>query len=219
MIRKLRNFYGRIISLKTLVLAGVFTVADLLAGFLSLLYTEGILLSRFFRLSRDRGVAEIIGYLKFVLIIAMLVSWRRVKPARLLSAWIILFSIMLADDSLGIHEAVGASISPFLYEVGEIGVRVQDLAEIVGFAALEGSALLYVGYCYLMAPADQRAVARIMALGLAPLVFCGFVLDLMPFWNAEQIGEMAAMTVLLAVVHCLYRKHVIPGAEPTGYTQ
>jgi len=207
MIRPMRKLVQNLINQKTLVLIGVFTVADLLAGFFFLLYTEGILHSRFFRLARDMGFGEIIQYLKFAVIIMMLAAWRRVKPSRLLTAWIILFSVMLADDAIGIHESVGGWLEPSLSEIGWIGARAKDLAEVMVFAALEGSALLYVGYCYLKAPVGERAVARLMAMGLAPLVFCGLILDLTPFWNAEQIGEMASMSILLAVVHLLCRKH------------
>lgn len=209
MKRQFDRLAAKLLNLKTPVLVGGFTVADLMAGFFFLLYSEGILESRFFRLARDMGFAEIIQYLKFAVIIVMLAAWRRVHPSKLLTAWIILFSVMLADDAIGIHETVGGWLEGWLPEIEGIGIRVNDLAEELVFAVLEGSALLYVAYCYLRAPAGERAVSRLMATGLAPLVLCGILLDLSEFWNAEQIGEMVSMSILMAAVHLLYRKHAV----------
>jgi len=197
----------RFSTLHPLVLVGLCTLADACAGLLHWLNEEGVLSSRFFRLARDRGFGEIIQYAKFGLILWMLVTWHRARPARLLKAWIIFFTILLLDDSLGIHEWVGGWIVTDPSLRGLFGVRAKDLAEVVPLIVLEGSALGYVFLQYLKADPVLRRVSRWIALALVPYIASSLLLDLAPWPLAEQVGEMASMTVLLLVVHGLFRMH------------
>lgn len=203
----LRTIADRLIALPPLLLAAGFTVADLAAGWLHGLYAHGHLPHRFFNLSRDRGLAETIQYAKFGVIILLLSRWRRAQPSRLVTAWIVLFAVMLLDDAIGIHEAVGDWILSVIPIAATELVRAKDLAEAMVFAALEGSVCLYVALRYFQAPAGQRGFSWAFALALIPLVTSGLVLDELPFYMAEQIGEMASMTLLLVTVHWQYRLH------------
>jgi hypothetical protein len=197
----------RFSALHPLVLAGLCTLADLCAGFVHWLNEEGVLSSRFFRLSRDRGFGEIIQYAKCGLILWLLVAWHKAAPARILRAWIILFAILLLDDSIGIHEWGGGLLVSNTGERGPFGVRMKDLAEVVPLVLLEGSALAYVGFEHLRAEPPLRRVSLVIGIALVPYVASSLFLDLARWPLAEQVGEMASMTVLLLVVHALFRAH------------
>ena len=84
-------------------------------------------------------------------------------------------SLMLADDSIGIHEELGGLLMRWIPIPSPDGLRAKDLAEAVAFAAVEGTALLVVGLVTLVAvptafgqaahPAGGEANLRIPDLG------------------------------------------------------
>jgi hypothetical protein len=197
----------KLAALHPLVLIGLFTVVDACAVGMHFINEKSEHHSRFFRLARDRGFAEIIQYVKLGVIISLLVTWHKARPARVLKAWIILFTILLLDDSLGIHEWLGGLIVADTGERGPFGVRMKDLAEIVPLIALEGSALLYVGLQFLRADPLMRRVSLGIGLALGPYIASSLLLDLVPMPLAEQLGEMFCMSILLVVVHTLFRAH------------
>lgn len=155
---------NQLLSLRTVVLLSVFTLADIVAGLLNGLYLKGVLSSRFFRLARDRGFAELIQYGKFGLIILMLIAWNRVRASRLITAWVILFAVMLADDASGLHEAIGGGLMRIVEFPSFEGVRMKDIAEAMAFALMEGTACVYVVVRYSQAP--PRHACLLTRLGL-----------------------------------------------------
>ncbi len=205
MISALKNLGRRIPDWDPAKLLAFFILADLLAFALHGLHLRGGLDSRFFHIARDRGFGEIVQYLKFGVVLAVLARWRRRWPARLVTAWFILFAVMLVDDALGIHEEVGGWL---LSDPGAHwhGVRLKDLAEAVSFAALEGSAFLWIAVCHLREAPARRGFSWAFAAALAPVIFCGLVLDIVRAPLIESAGEMAAMTVLLATVLVQHRR-------------
>lgn len=210
----------RMIDRSTVSLVGGFTLVDLLAIFLHWLNEHGILDSRFFRLARDRGFSEIIQYAKFGVILLLLVVWKKARPSKLISAWVLLFTVMLLDDAIGIHEAVSGWILSVVDIPTPAGIRAKDVAEGLVFAALEGGTCLYVAYRYLQAPAELRSYSRWLVVAMAPLVLCGLILDIVPVGDAEQLGEMASMSALLAFVHWRHRRRIAAagGDAPSGPT-
>ncbi len=208
------NAINKLHEKNTIVLLAIFILLDLFAILLYWLYTQDILESRFFRLARDRGFSEIIQYFKFGLIIQMLVRWNRIRQSKLIVAWVILFVIMLIDDSLGVHEAVSELLMSFINFPAIEGYRTKDIVEAGAFAVFEGTACLYVVYCFFKAPKDLRIHAILLALAMVPLFFCGLVLDIADFPMMEQIGEIASMSLLLGFVHWHYRTHALPYFSP-----
>jgi len=204
------KIHDKFLNCRTYVLICLFSLADLLAIFLDALHCKGVLESRFFRLARDRGFAELIQYGKFGLIILMLIRWSRVRQSRLLAAWCLLFCVLLADDSLGLHEAIGGLFMQVLPFPSIEGIRVKDMAEGLAFLLLEGMACLYVMYHYFRAPRDLQAYSRMLVLVMIPLFCFGLVLDILPFHSLEQPGEMVAMSILLAFVHVSYHRRMRP---------
>lgn len=190
-----------------MVLIGLFTLADGCALALHRLHVQGVLPSRFFRLARDRGFAEIIQYAKLAVILWMLVAWRRARPARLLSAWIVLFAILLLDDALGIHEWLGGLLVSDTTLRGPFGVRAKDLAEVVPLIVLEGSALGYVFIEWCRADPLLRRASLWIAFGLIPFIASSLLLDLAPWPLVEQVGEMTSLSLLLLVAHTQFKAH------------
>jgi hypothetical protein len=211
----LRHAVHRIATLPPAQLIAVATLADLLAGALYWLYTQDVLESRFFRLGRDRGCAEIVQYLKLGLVLYMLAALHPARGSPLIRAWIILFVAILLDDSLGIHEAFGELFWIVIGSGEPVTQRAKDLAEAGGFALLEGSICLYILWRHVHAPANQRASSLWMMAGLVPLVFFGMVLDIAHSPLTEQIGEMAGMSLVLLTVRLQAPGRPDPPPPPT----
>lgn len=205
MANPVQSLWRKIPDVHPAALLAFFVAADALAVLLHGFHAQGLLPSRFFHVARDRGFGEIVQYLKFGVLIAVLARWRLRWPSRLVSAWAILFGVMLLDDALGIHEEVGGWL---LADPGAHwrGVRLKDLAEAVSFAALEGTAFLWIAVCHLREAPERRGFSWWFAAALAPVVFCGLVLDVVRAPMVESAGEMLSMTLLLAAVLWRYRR-------------
>lgn len=208
-VKKMKSA-NKFLEKNTITVLAVFLVLDLIAILLYWFYTRDILESRFFRLARDRGLSEIIQYLKFGLIIYMFVQWNKLRPSKLLRAWMILFIVMLVDDSVGIHEEVSALLMSVINFPEIEGYRTKDLVEAIVFAAFEGTVCLYIAFCFIKAPRDLQVYSVLLALAMVPLVFCGIVLDIAHFPFSEDIGEIASMSLLLGFVHWHFHTRVIP---------
>lgn len=204
MANPFKTFWRKIPDLDPVKLLAFFVAADLLAALLHGFHAQDVLPSRFFHIARDRGFGEIVQYLKFAAMIAVLARWRRRWPSRLATAWLILFAVMLLDDALGIHEEVGGWLlnDP---NARFHGLRFKDLAEAVSFAALEGTAFLWIAVCHLREAPARRGFSGWFAAALAPVVFSGLVLDVVRAPMVESAGEMVSMTLLLAAVLWRYR--------------
>jgi hypothetical protein len=183
----------------------LFIALDLAATVLFLLHQGGTLESSFFRPSRDRGFFELIEYGKLSVIIYLL--WRTWKDsgAPVIRAWVILFSVMLLDNALELHERLGG----FLVEVvalPNIGLsRPKDLGEIIVLGLLEGSALLFVGVQYFRGTRRYRRyslalVGLVLAIGTTAVIA-----DALHLSVVEESLEIVGMTILLAFVHYKYR--------------
>lgn len=200
------NILQRAANRSTLQLIIIFVVLDAIAVFCAWLFTIDVLDSRFFKLGRDRGLIEIIEYGKFALIIYMLLyAWRETAEP-VMRAWMILFSIMLADNLIGIHEEVGELIVNTM-TLPDVGLkRPKDLAEIIVLAALEGTALLYVGLCYLRSgPAGKRFSHSLMLI-VGLFIFFALIMDAVGPQLLEEPGELFGMTLIMGWLHNRYRQ-------------
>jgi hypothetical protein len=185
-----------------------FVLLDVLAYGLYMLFLHDVLHSRFFHLSRDRGFCELVQYVKYGLVIAMLVEWNRRRPSKLLGAWVALFTILLLDDAIGLHEIIGKLLARVAGVDTLWGREAKDVFEIAGFFLLEGVAGILVFAHWLTAPRDLRRHSVALALVMTPLVFSGLVLDALPWHQAEKIGQMIGASLVLAFVHIHHRRRL-----------
>ena len=202
----MKNLLARAADRPTLQLVVIFVVLDVIALLCASLFTIDALDSRFFKLGRDRGLGEFFEYGKFALIIYMLLEFYRANGDRVFRAWMILFSVMLADNFIGIHEEVGELIASY-FELPDVGFnRPKDLAEILVFAVLEGTAALYVVYCYLHSESAGRYFSQRLCMVFGIFVFCALILDAAGPRLLEEGGEMVGMTLILGWLHNYFRQ-------------
>ncbi|MGI9318031.1 MAG: hypothetical protein ACR2QW_11925 [bacterium] len=201
----MKNSLERLADRSTLQLVCIFVVLDAIALLCAWLFTIDVLESRFFKLGRDRGIGELFEYGKFALIIYMLLHAWRETGHPVIRAWVILFCIMLADNLIGIHEEVGELIVNSV-DLPDLGLkRPKDLAEIIVLALLEGTALLYVGWCYLQSNMAGRQFSHGLMAIIAVFIFFALGMDAVGPQLLEEPGEMLGMTLIMAWLHKGYR--------------
>ena len=189
------------IPLRSLVL--FFTLFDLVAVGCYWLRLQGVLDSRFFKLARDRGLAEIIQYCKILVVIsALYLCWKVAAGcSSLLRAWLLFLTIVLIDDSVGIHEEVGEVLNAIFTFPSFFGSRPKDAAELLVVVVLEGSAICYTLWEHFRCNDSRtRKLSRHIVLAFLPLVFFATVFDLLRYPTIESLGEMASMTLLMVLV-------------------
>lgn len=183
-------------------------LADVAFVMLHILHTwTGLAPNPMLSIERDRGHAEIFQYLKEYWIASLLVLLAVRRQKLLYLSWAPLFAYFLLDDSLKIHEKLGAFVS---YRYGfdaALGVRSQDLGELVvtGFFGVLLFSLIGAAH-YLSGPVERR-VSRQLLLLVAALVFFGIGVDLLKQLSGqspvrpllgmlEDAGEMIVMSVI-----------------------
>lgn len=203
----LKNLLARWADRPTLQLVLIFVLLDAVVVTCAWLFETGALESRFFKFGRDRGLGEFIEYGKFALIIYMLLEIWRQTSEPVMRAWMILFAVMLADNAIGIHEEVGELIVTY-FELPDLGFkRPKDLAEILVFAALEGTVALYVCWCYLQSGAVGRGFSHKFTAVFGVFVFCALLLDAAGPQKVEEFGELVGMTLVMGWLHHHFRNH------------
>ena len=103
-----------------------------------------------FMLNNDDGYPEMFQYLKFLAAIIMLIYLLIKGKGIGYISWLLLFVLMLFDDSLKLHERFGAWVVEKFNYKPMFGLRDVDLGELT-FVALFGIVLLFfivIGYYY-----------------------------------------------------------------------
>lgn len=125
-----------------------------------------------FYLHNDDGYPEMFQYLQFVLgiiiLIKLLIKTKKIGYV----SWLILFVLMLLDDSMKFHERFGTWATEKFNYSPMFGLRAQDLGELT-YVAIFGSILLIFlvgGYFY----GDKKYRKTAIDLGLLFAVFLFF---------------------------------------------
>lgn len=160
-----------------------------------------------YSLETERGFAEVYQYVKTYWIVIMLaVVWWRAREGVYL-AWMTLFTYLLCDDSLQIHERGGLAIAQFWGLQDALGLRSRDLGELVVTGAFGIILLLFiVAMHWRSAPDTQRASSKLMYY-LGIIVFFGVFVDQLHslvrgtggyaiLGVVEDGGEMLAVSVV-----------------------
>jgi hypothetical protein len=207
---------SRVVNRKLLVLLLCVDVAFfVLHGFNRLSASRNDL----FSLAVDGGYAEVFQYLKeFSVAIALLLLFGRTREG-VYGAWALLFTYLLFDDALTIHETAGKVVAAHLTDVQGFAFRAQDFGELT-VSALAGLVFLgLIGAFYVRSSEGARDVSKDLAVLVGLLVFFGVCLDLAhlaleamhvrALTIVEDGGEMIAMSIAVSyVVHLVGdRKH------------
>ena len=125
-----------------------------------------------FYLHNDGGYPEMFQYLQFIIGIILLIKlFMKTKKMGYVS-WLILFILMLLDDSLTFHERFGAWVTEKFNYSPMYGLRAQDLGELT-YVAIFGSILFFFlvgGYYY----GDKKYRKTAIDLGLLFAIFLFF---------------------------------------------
>lgn len=154
-------------------------------------------------ISRDRGFPEIFQYLKEALIVLMLLWLHRQRASLIYLSWALVFSYLLLDDSLRIHETLGDGLVSALGLEAVAGIEAKDLGQVI-VSATAGVVLLgFAGLATLRDRSPARGLSILLGFVMVALVFFGVVTDVIDaidlFGLVEDGGEMVAMSFGVAI--------------------
>jgi hypothetical protein len=175
-----------------------------------------------FSLDTDGGYSEVFQYIKeyWIAIVLFAVCWRTREG--IYATWALLFTYLLCDDALTVHEGVGQVVATQWNYVPVLGLRARDFGELT-VSVVMGSAFLVLITCfYLRCSNSAKNVSKDLALLLGVLVFFGVFVDMVHaafiylpvtgLATVEDGGEMATMSMITSyVVHLLEQQGHVPG--------
>lgn len=182
----------------------------------------------YFSLTRDRGYAEVFQYLKEYWLIILFSFLAITKNTKVYLGWAFLSTYLLLDDSLEIHERLGAAIADKLNFSALFGLRPIDYGELFVFAVVGLVFFLWLSMSYRASNSQERIVIKYLIAMLFGLAIFGIfvdalhvILDRYPFWNStlgivEDGGEHIVMSMIVWFVVSLvtsfqqsiaYRRH------------
>jgi hypothetical protein len=163
-------------SIGVLLAALVSVDLALIALHLAKPYFE-LLRPHYFSLEADGGIAESYGYVKEgAVVVAMLLCWKR-RRSPTFFVWSVVFAILLIDDSFSLHERVGEWLGIELGLPGWLGLRPQDVGELLFAAVLGCATLALLGAAIARERGAAVAPSITLAVLLGALVLCGVVID------------------------------------------
>ena len=107
----------------------VFIVASLMRSHINFPGEEYML-----SIGADRGYPELFQYMKFAAIILLLAISAISKRSAAIGGWAVIFTILLLDDALSIHEEVGIKLAEWLSVPPMFHLRSADYGEMMVFA-------------------------------------------------------------------------------------
>jgi hypothetical protein len=132
-----------------------------------------------FSLEEDRGYGEVFQYVKFFWICLMLTLAFRHSRQLVYCAWALLFSYLLLDDALLIHEKLGVYLAEALEIEPMLGLRPQDFGELMVSAAAGSVLLSLIALAYLRSGNEAKSFSIAMAALFGILVFFGVGVDML----------------------------------------
>ncbi len=152
---------------------------DLIFIFLHFLWGATPLLNNnLFSLALDFGYPEIYQYVKeFWIIVLILFVYVKTKEGGYI-AWAMLFTYLLCDDSMLIHEQVGLVIANKLEFTPLFGLRLQDYGELIVTAVSTAIPLTLVGCFYLRGSSTFKKISRDLLLLLIITAVFGIFVDM-----------------------------------------
>ena len=169
------------------VLLGIdfaFAIASLTRQHLGSIFDE-VLLS----ISRDDGYAENFQYIKLAAIIGLLGFCAISERSTAVGGWAVIFSILLLDDRLAIHERVGAKLAEWLSFSDMFNLRSIDFGEMMVFATwgIIAVVILAVTYRHNRSTVDKQ-IFKGLFLSLVGLAVFGGFFDMLHIVVLNSIG-------------------------------
>ncbi len=184
---------------------------------------SGFLLNSNLSVEKDGGYPEIFQYVKEVIIIVtFLLLFIRTHSAMYFS-WVLVFSYLLLDDSLKLHERFGSLLSVYFDLTPLIGLRAQDFGELIASVIFGIILLIFVAVGYYLSNPIRRKISRNILFMLFGLAFFGVLVDMihvvLKFSFVQRIvgtledgGEMLIMSIIvwyvLKLYYCDYHQNI-----------
>lgn len=162
-----------------------------------------------FSIETDRGYSELYQYVKFASIVAVIAGLGWLTRTAGYTSWALLFTYLLLDDALHVHERYGRAIADRIDWVPPLGLRAQDVGELA-VSAMAGSLLVgAIAWTYLRSSPSFRKVSLDLSLLVLFLAFFGVLVDTVhgavevgPKWETvlaviEDGGEMVVVSLIL----------------------
>lgn len=156
-------------------------------------------------IEKDLGYAEIFQYIKEFFTALILFYLFKHTKAKVYLVWGMLFLYLLLDDSLSIHENLGWKLSQYLNLEGVLGLRPEDLGEVLMLLMVALPFLISLIYIYCQQNPKARKITSIYLLLMSILLFFAIFVDSLHviynenknvFAVIEDGGEMLTMTVV-----------------------
>ena len=220
----LKGNYLKYFALKFLILLLVADIVFILlyiscwlpsSSYISKAVSEVVVHQELLWLTKDWSYAEVFQYLKelWTVLILGFGAWRR--KSFLLTAWALLFSYLLMDDSLRIHEVIGSKISSSLQFRDAFGLRAVDFGEVLFSATVAIAFLIIISWAYSRSRSTERKYSHFLSFFLIALAVTGVALDLIHvllsdnfyfnfiFALLEDGGEQIIMSFALSFVFAI----------------
>jgi hypothetical protein len=187
---------------------------------------DWILIQQFdlFRIDRDGTLAEWFNYLQTIMCVTLLLGVYRATRQPVYAAWAMVFSIVVADDSLMLHERASH------YFVGALGIpalpglRPHESGELLAWAMIGIVLVGILWWGFARSGRSARIAGAVLALAFAALIFFAIGLDILHvafaqtgtalyalFAVLEDGGEMLSIGLACALALLLYRHPTIAG--------
>ena len=113
-------------------------------------------------ITEDWSYAEIFQYIKELWIVAILGFgyWKRQNI--LFLAWALLFSYLLLDDSLSIHETIGSKLSDFFQFQDVFNLRSADFGETLVSATVGIAFSIFISWAYFQSNSTDRKYGKLL---------------------------------------------------------
>lgn len=131
----------------------------------------------FLKITRDWALPELVGYLKWAVIIAALVKLSLRDHSSVPFRWALVFLMILFDDAMQIHETLGLFLWGIIPYPPSLAARGDDLSEILVFGGMGLVAVTLTATLFFRHGPLARALSLRLLLIVAGLVFFGVLLD------------------------------------------
>lgn len=172
---------------------------------------------RLLSIEKDVALPEGIQYIKWGAIVVVLYQMAKRISVRYF-AWAALFTYLLLDDALKVHENLGKLTAGGLTWLPTFGLRYQDLGELLVSGCAGVGLLLAIAWAWYRSDAAFRKASRHLLLLFGGLVGFGIGVDMLhslvdhdgatAFWFGlvEDGGEMLVASVMVWYVVRLEQK-------------
>lgn len=142
-----------------------------------------------FSLVQDSSLAEYFQYIKWLIIAFLFFIISNKQSTITYIAWALLFIYLLLDDSLELHEKYGADLIQFIKSTPPLGLRKQDIGELIVTAVAGGFLFTLLAWAYFKGSEVFKKVTKEMLILIAVLGVFGVLIDMLSSTFSSMIKD------------------------------